>query len=76
MRKLGNCIYKFRDLKDSVKKSSPFVSVIVLNYNAKELAVHCLDAILKTDYPNFEVIFVDNDFTDQSLSILEKIRQS
>lgn len=44
----------------------PLVSIIILNYNAGQLLIECVDSILKTDYPNFEIIVVDNASKDQS----------
>lgn len=44
----------------------PLVSIIILNYNAGELLIDCIDSILKTNYPNFEVIVVDNASKDHS----------
>lgn len=48
------------------------VSVIILNYNGMEFVDRCLRSVLKTDYPSFEVIFVDNASTDGSLAYTEK----
>ena len=54
----------------------PFVSVIVLNYNGLkylgEGLKDCLDSVLRTDYPNFEIIFVDNGSTDGSADFVRK----
>lgn len=50
----------------------PSVSIIVLNFNGEKFIERCLTSVFNTNYPNFEVIFVDNGSTDQSLSILEK----
>lgn len=54
----------------------PFVSVIVLNYNGlrflEEGLKECLDSVLMTNYPNFEVIFVDNGSTDSSVDFIRK----
>lgn len=44
----------------------PLVSIIILNYNAGQLLIECVDSILKTDYPNLEIIVVDNASKDQS----------
>ncbi len=49
----------------------PFVSVIILNYNGKHHLKTCLDSVLKTDYPNFEVILVDNGSTDGSIEFVK-----
>lgn len=49
--------------------SSPFVSVVVLNYNGQEYITNCVDSILNNTYPHFEVIVVDNASVDDSLRI-------
>ncbi|MEM2174659.1 MAG: glycosyltransferase family 2 protein [Candidatus Micrarchaeia archaeon] len=50
----------------------PMVSIIILNYNGKAFLYNCLSSVLKTDYPNFEVIFVDNGSTDDSVEYVKK----
>ena len=45
---------------------NPFVSIIILNYNAGNLLLNCVDSVFKSTYPNFEVIIVDNLSTDNS----------
>ena len=46
--------------------SSPLVSIIILNYNAGNLLLNCVDSVFKSTYPNFEVLVVDNISTDNS----------
>jgi len=48
------------------KKNIPLVSIIILNYNAGNLLLDCVDSILKTNYQNFEIIVVDNASKDDS----------
>lgn len=48
------------------------VSVQVLNYNGKNFLKNCLDSLLKQDYPNFELVLVDNASTDGSIEFLEQ----
>lgn len=55
-----------------VKKTPPFVSVILLNYNGEEILEECLDSILLQDYSHFEVIVIDNASEDNSISIIKK----
>jgi GT2 family glycosyltransferase len=54
----------------------PKVSVIVVNYNGfsslGSLLYRCLESLLSTDYPDFEVIFVDNGSNDNSVEYVEK----
>lgn len=55
---------------------SSHVSVIVLNYNGRKrlgkILHNCLESVLKTDYPNFEVLFVDNASTDDSINYVKE----
>jgi len=45
---------------------NPLVSIIILNYNAGELLMNCVQSVLKSNYSNFEIILVDNNSTDNS----------
>ena len=54
-------------------RNLPLVSVIVLNYNGRAYIADCLNTVLKSDYPNFEVVLVDNNSSDDSLSMAETI---
>ena len=51
------------------ENQQPLVSIIVLNYNAKNLLVNCIDSIFKSNYRNLEVILVDNHSDDDSFEI-------
>jgi GT2 family glycosyltransferase len=48
----------------------PLVSIIIVNFNGKRYLKECLSTVLETNYPNFEVIFVDNSSTDKSLDFV------
>lgn len=52
--------------------NKPFVSVIVLNYNGRRFLEDCLTSLDKQSYSNFEVIFVDNGSTDNSVDFIKK----
>jgi hypothetical protein len=49
-----------------MKKSPPKVSIIILNYNGKGVLGACLSSVFAVDYPNLEVILVDNNSKDGS----------
>jgi GT2 family glycosyltransferase len=51
----------------------PLVSIIILNYNGIQYIDNCLRSVLNTNYPNLEVIFVDNASTDGSLQYAQSI---
>ena len=57
---------------------NPLVSIVILNYNAGNLLLNCVDSVFKSTYPNFEVLVVDNISTDNSHVLckekFEKIR--
>ena len=48
------------------KNSNPLVSIIILNYNAGNLLLDCIDSIQKSTQKIFEVILVDNASKDNS----------
>jgi hypothetical protein len=52
-------------------KNFPTCSIIILNYNGKAFLKKCLDSVLKTDYPNFKIILIDNASTDGSVEFLK-----
>ena len=53
-------------------KKSPIVSIIIVNYNGKDVIGKCLDSVFATIYPYFEVIVVDNGSTDGKHPINKK----
>lgn len=51
------------------------VSIVILNWNGKQMTLDCLDSIKKnTSYPNYEVIVVDQGSNDGSAEAFEKIK--
>lgn len=52
--------------KDVTPKSLPLVSIIVPAYNEEVDAVSSLQNLLKQDYPNFNIVFVDDDSKDHT----------
>lgn len=50
----------------------PLVSVIIVNYNGKRFLPEFFDSLFKQTYKNFEVIFVDNNSTDNSVNYVRQ----
>ncbi len=44
----------------------PKISIVILNYNAGQLLLDCVESIKNTDYKNYEIIVVDNASKDNS----------
>jgi len=60
---------------ESFTNQLPLVSIVVSNYNGWKfnLLQPCLNSILKINYPNFEVILVDNASTDGSVEFCKRL---
>ncbi len=50
----------------------PKVSIIVVNWNNKKDTAECLNSLLQVDYPNFQVLLVDNGSTDGSAAFFRE----
>jgi GT2 family glycosyltransferase len=48
------------------------VSIIIINWNGKNHLKKCFDSLEKLDYPNFEIILVDNNSSDESVEFTKK----
>ena len=48
----------------------PKVSIIIVNYNGKHHLDPCLESLSKINYANIEIIIVDNNSTDDSVSFI------
>jgi GT2 family glycosyltransferase len=56
-----------------MKKHLPYLSIIILNWNTKDLLLDCLQSIFQhTKKVKFEVIVCDNDSSDGSLEAVRK----
>jgi glycosyltransferase involved in cell wall biosynthesis len=51
---------------------TPFVSVIVCSYNGGKTLAACLESLGKINYPNYEVVLVDDGSTDNSHEIAQQ----
>ncbi len=52
----------------------PLVSIIIVNWNGKDLLSACLASFKKVDYPRMEIIVVDNGSTDGSVEMSRRFR--
>ena len=50
----------------------PSVTVIVLNWNGKDLTIDCLESLQRVNYLNFNILVVDNGSTDGSVELLKE----
>ena len=52
---------------------NPFVSIIIVNWNGENFLEDCLTSLQNQLYKNFEIIFVDNSSTDNSLFLAKQL---
>jgi len=50
---------------------TPHIAVVILNWNGWEDTIVCLESLLRSDYPDFRIILVDNGSTNDSLKRIE-----
>lgn len=56
---------RYKKIEAGLSATTPRASIIVVTYNNLALNKLCLESIIRnTDYPNYEVIVVDNNSTD------------
>jgi GT2 family glycosyltransferase len=53
---------------------TPMVSIIVLNYNGEDILPHCLNSLMGQDYPQLEIIVVDNGSNDKSEQVVNRFK--
>lgn len=58
-----------------IKKELPKLSVVTPNYNDGKTLNMLIESVFDQDYPNIEMIVVDDGSTDNSMSILEKAQK-
>ena len=52
----------------------PLVSIVIPNYNGGLFLLESVSSALAQDYPNFEIIIVDDGSTDNSVEVLDSFR--
>jgi len=54
---------------------APRVSIIILNWNGWSDTIECLESVYRIDYPNYDVIVVDNASQDTSIQKIKEYAQ-
>ncbi len=60
--------------KQNQLSKTPFVSVVVASRDEEENIESCLNSLLKQDYPNYEIIVVNDRSVDNTLKIIEEFK--
>lgn len=51
--------------------TNPLVYIVILNFNGLRWLKICLPSVLKTNYPNFKILVVDNNSSDNSVEYVK-----
>ncbi|MBR1424636.1 glycosyltransferase family 2 protein [bacterium] len=71
-------IKKRHELKNPKEKNEsykPFVSIMVPAHNEESVISNTIETILNLDYPNFEIIAIDDRSTDNTASVLKDLER-
>ncbi len=52
--------------------NNQLVVAVVLNWNAADETIECVNSLLNSSYKNLQIVIVDNFSTDESLNIIKK----
>lgn len=52
--------------------TKPFVYIIIVTWNSRKHLEYCLPTVVKTDYPNYKVLVVDNNSEDDTVNFVRK----
>ncbi|HCW93154.1 MAG TPA: hypothetical protein DHM44_05690 [Flexistipes sinusarabici] len=55
-----------------IKNDYPLISCLILNWNKKNETLQCLDSVNKQNYPNIEIVLIDNCSDDGSTETIIK----
>jgi len=73
-----NLVLNLRSLKrpdhnSRISKPEPLISVLIPARNEEQNIKTCLKSVQRQDYPNFEVVVLDDNTTDRTYQIVERI---
>jgi chlorobactene glucosyltransferase len=63
-------------LSKNEQKNLPFVSIVVPARNEEKSIERCIISLLNQDYPEFEIIVIDDNSTDNTSKILKNIKDN
>ena len=61
------------NIKASANNPLPFISICIPARNEDRVIERCVTSALKQDYPNYEVLVLDDNSTDNTTQILEQL---
>ncbi len=63
--------------REALRERAPFISVVICSRDRAESLERCLESVIALDYPNYEIILVDNaPSSDATKRVAEKFREA
>ena len=67
---MNSSVVNFVINRENSAQKFPKVSIIVLNWNGRNDTLECLESVERIEYPNFDVVVVDNGSNDDSVAAI------
>lgn len=55
---------------------NPYISIVIISYNGEKYIDRCISSALKQDYDNYEVVFIDDGSTDNTLKKVQQYQDN
>jgi len=75
IQKEGNTLKQETILRNGISNDKPFVTIGITNYNYGKYLRRAFEAIQRQKFRDLELIYADNNSTDDSLNIIKKIAE-
>lgn len=70
---LSNLTLLYRSRRHALPEHFPSVSILIPAFNEEKNVGRCIQSLLAQDYPNFEVLVLDDQSTDGTRAILDQL---
>ncbi len=61
--------------KEKNENYKPFISIMIPAHNEESVISNTVETVLQMDYPNFEIIAIDDRSTDNTASVIKDLEQ-
>lgn len=58
---------------DGITGTVPYVTIILVNWNGQTDTLACLSSLSRLQYPNYDIVVIDNGSTDDSVTAIQAV---
>ena len=66
-------LHKLGDEKEELPEPLPLISILIPSRNEESDIVSCLESLRRQDYPNYEILVLDDNSSDNTAAVVEEI---